>query len=60
MYLDEMKKRREYYNQLMEIRGNIRVFCRARPILDFEKAKGTLGENIITYPDEFQISLNVL
>ena len=32
-YLLEMKRRKDLHNQLMELRGNIRVFCRVRPLI---------------------------
>ncbi|XP_078435489.1 di-glucose binding protein with Kinesin motor domain-containing protein [Wolffia australiana] len=55
-YSEELCKRRKLYNQVQEAKGNIRVFCRCRPLtkeeisagystaLDFEGAKdGDLG-----------------
>ncbi|KAJ4714582.1 Kinesin-like protein [Melia azedarach] len=55
-YSEEQAKRKELYNQIQETRGNIRVFCRCRPlskeeisagcatIVDFSTAKdGDLG-----------------
>ncbi|XP_030455870.2 kinesin-like protein KIN-14R isoform X2 [Syzygium oleosum] len=55
-YSEEQTKRRKLYNQLQETKGNIRVFCRCRPlskeevsagcatIVDFDAAKdGDLG-----------------
>ena len=30
-YLLEMKRRKKLYNQVVELKGNIRVFCRVRP-----------------------------
>ncbi|CAH1799654.1 unnamed protein product [Owenia fusiformis] len=33
----EKKRRRELHNTLMELRGNIRVHCRVRPLLDFDR-----------------------
>ncbi|XP_077233526.1 di-glucose binding protein with Kinesin motor domain-containing protein isoform X2 [Tasmannia lanceolata] len=55
-YNEEMVKRKKLYNQVQETKGNIRVFCRCRPlskeealsgcatIADFEAAKdGDLG-----------------
>ncbi|KAJ9171105.1 hypothetical protein P3X46_019153 [Hevea brasiliensis] len=55
-YSEEQAKRKELYNQIQEAKGNIRVFCRCRPlskeeisagykmVVDFEAAKdGDLG-----------------
>ncbi|KAK4801879.1 hypothetical protein SAY86_000082 [Trapa natans] len=55
-YFEEQSKRRRLFNQLQEAKGNIRVFCRCRPlnkeeasagfsvVADFEAAKdGCLG-----------------
>ncbi|KAF2295791.1 hypothetical protein GH714_034014 [Hevea brasiliensis] len=55
-YSEEQAKRKELYNQIQEAKGNIRVFCRCRPLIkeeipagykmvvDFEAAKdGDLG-----------------
>ncbi|KAL9145704.1 hypothetical protein ABFS82_13G061000 [Erythranthe guttata] len=31
-YLQEVKQRKELYNKVLELKGNIRVFCRCRPL----------------------------
>ncbi|KAJ3674529.1 hypothetical protein LUZ60_005145 [Juncus effusus] len=50
-FLEETKERKDLYNKLIELKGNIRVFCRCRPmnaqeieaadtmVVDFESAK---------------------
>ncbi|KAE9590546.1 hypothetical protein Lal_00023473 [Lupinus albus] len=50
-YIEGAKERKELYNKVLELRGNIRVFCRCRPLnaeelttgasmtIDFESAK---------------------
>ena len=38
MYKLEMKKRKNLYNQLQELRGNLRVYCRMRPLTLDERA----------------------
>ncbi|KAK7243967.1 hypothetical protein RIF29_38782 [Crotalaria pallida] len=50
-YMEGAKERKELYNKVLELRGNIRVFCRCRPLnaeeitagatmaIDFESAK---------------------
>ncbi|KAF5738045.1 Di-glucose binding protein with Kinesin motor domain isoform 1 [Tripterygium wilfordii] len=58
-YSEEQAKRKELYNQIQETKGNIRVFCRCRPlskeeisagcatVVDFDSAKdGDLGIGI--------------
>jgi len=52
-YKREMSLRRKYFNQLQELRGNIRVFCRVRPLLPFELKKGY--RSCITFPEEGQL-----
>ncbi|XP_046397378.1 carboxy-terminal kinesin 2-like [Ischnura elegans] len=42
--LDEARK--TMHNSLMELKGNIRVFCRVRPLLPAEKAKNDSTEHI--------------
>ncbi|KAF8762935.1 hypothetical protein HU200_008781 [Digitaria exilis] len=56
-FSEEAKERKDLYNKLIEIKGNIRVFCRCRPLnaeeiaegasaaIDFESAKD--GELIV-------------
>ncbi|KAG0497197.1 hypothetical protein HPP92_001888 [Vanilla planifolia] len=56
-FIEESKERKELYNRMIEIKGNIRVFCRCRPLsveeigkgdemaLDFELAKD--GELVV-------------
>ena len=38
-YEKELRERRKLYNELQDIRGNIRVFARARPLLPKEEEK---------------------
>ncbi|PIK33248.1 putative kinesin-like protein KIF25 [Apostichopus japonicus] len=35
-FLREKQRRKELHNTLVELRGNIRVYCRARPVLAFD------------------------
>ncbi|KAI8373234.1 kinesin [Radiomyces spectabilis] len=37
---EEEKMRRKLHNTIQELKGNIRVFCRIRPILEHEKQRG--------------------
>merc|ERR1719233_2260185 len=50
-YKKELSLRRKYFNLVQELRGNIRVFCRVRPLLGWEKQKG-LGTCINFPPAE--------
>lgn len=54
LYKKEMQLRKLYYNQIQELRGNIRVYCRVRPLLPFEVSAG--HTNIMKYPAEDEIS----
>lgn len=54
LYKKEMQLRKLYYNQIQELRGNIRVYCRVRPLLPFEKSAGR--KNIMKYPADGEIS----
>ncbi|EER08222.1 Kinesin-3, putative [Perkinsus marinus ATCC 50983] len=44
---EETKKRRELHNIVQELRGNIRVFVRVRPLLEKERAEG----HCVEFPD---------
>jgi len=55
-YKREMSLRRKYFNQLQELRGNIRVFCRVRPLLPFEIQKGY--RSCVTHPEEGQLIIH--
>ncbi|KAL6907636.1 hypothetical protein ACP4OV_002675 [Aristida adscensionis] len=39
-YTEECSERRSLYNELIELRGNIRVFCRCRPLSADEVTRG--------------------
>ncbi|KAJ1387439.1 P-loop containing nucleoside triphosphate hydrolase [Sesbania bispinosa] len=40
-YLEECSERRRLYNEVIELKGNIRVFCRCRPLNESEIANGS-------------------
>lgn len=44
LYRDEAIMRKKIFNQMEDMKGKIRVYCRVRPILQMEKDRGQLGE----------------
>ena len=50
-YRKEMKLRKKYMNLLIEIKGNIRVLVRVRPMIK-EDGPGSQGAEIVVAPDE--------
>lgn len=55
LYQDERRLRRLYYNKIEEMKGNVRVYCRARPLSSSEKARGNYV--CIKSEDEFSIEI---
>lgn len=57
LYREEAEKRRKLYNQVQDAQGNIRVYCRCRPLLPFEVERGdksavtVLGKEVVRVPD---------
>jgi kinesin family protein C2/C3 len=47
----EMQERKRLHNQLLELRGNIRVFCRVRPLNSREK------DSCVSFPEEANICI---
>ncbi|VVB15256.1 unnamed protein product [Arabis nemorensis] len=56
-YLEESSERKRLYNEVIELKGNIRVFCRCRPINLAEVANGCVSvvEFDTTQENELQI-----
>lgn len=55
-YLEEYSERRRLYNEVIELKGNIRVFCRCRPLNETEIANGYASVvNFESSPDELQV-----
>ena len=52
----ETKNRRKLHNQLMDLKGNIRVFVRVRPLLEVELKAGVLES--IRVPSDSEIEVN--
>ncbi|KAH1037624.1 hypothetical protein GYH30_056794 [Glycine max] len=42
-YSEESSERRRLYNEVIELKGNIRVFCRCRPLNENEIANGSVS-----------------
>lgn len=40
-YVDVSSERKQLYNEVIELKGNIRVFCRCRPLNKAENANGS-------------------
>jgi kinesin family member C2/C3 len=59
-YTDKCVERRRLYNELIELRGNIRVFCRCRPLSSNEVNRGCLSVVEIdpSHKTELQFVLN--
>ena len=58
MYREEAATRRKLYNEVQDAKGNIRVFCRCRPLLLFEEKRGdttaveVVGKDQVRLPDK--------
>jgi hypothetical protein len=55
LYRDESLARKKIYNAMEDMKGKIRVYCRVRPILDFESSRGQVSA--VEIPDELSIAL---
>lgn len=47
-----ISEKRRLFNDLLTAKGNIKVFCRTRPLFENE------GPSIVEYPDEYTIRIN--
>lgn len=56
LYRDEMILRKRYYNIIEDMKGKIRVYCRARPMSTSELERG--NHSVVTFPDEVTIDLD--
>ncbi|KAK1277585.1 Kinesin-4 [Acorus gramineus] len=56
-FIEESSERKRLYNEVIELRGNIRVFCRCRPLSPDEVANGdsSVFDLDTTQDTEFQI-----
>jgi len=56
-YKEVAEERKRLHNIVLELKGNIRVFVRVRPMSDKEKAAETSGESTITFAEECKVSV---
>merc|ERR1719461_238833 len=54
-YKRELSLRRKYFNMVQDLRGNIRVFCRFRPLLPFELKKNYT--ECVKFPNEGAVKI---
>ncbi|XP_038982039.1 kinesin-like protein KIN-14H isoform X2 [Phoenix dactylifera] len=51
--LEAEKLRKKLHNTILELKGNIRVFCRVRPVLPGSDCGGTEG-SVVSYPTSLE------
>ena len=51
-YRREKSERRRLFNVVQELRGNIRVFCRVRPLTTGESARGAVAASCVHFDDD--------
>lgn len=56
-YQEVAQEKKKLHNMVLELKGNIRVFVRVRPMGDKEKAAETAGEVTITFAEEGKVSV---
>merc|ERR1719419_87186 len=50
-YVNEMGERKKLHNQLVELKGNIRVFCRVRPLHTVPGSQRNSMRQVLTFDD---------
>ena len=58
-YTEEMLLRKLLHNELVALKGNIRVYCRVRPVIK-EDGDGGAARNVITFDKDDDGILNVV
>ena len=53
-----MTLRKRLHNELVELKGNIRVYCRVRPVIK-EDGAGKAAESVVTFDEDDDGILNV-
>lgn len=56
-YRELAEERKKLHNMVLELKGNIRVFVRVRPMSEKEKAGEVAGENTITFAEDCKLSV---
>lgn len=56
-YQEVAEERKKLHNLVLELKGNIRVFVRVRPISEKEKAAESSGEATITFAEDCKVSV---
>ena len=57
-FKEEQKKRKDLHNQLEDMKGAIRLFCRIRPLSNSELEREESKIPITVASDEFTVSVN--
>lgn len=55
-YNSERVLRKKYYNMVEDMKGKIRVYCRARPLSNSEKERG--NHSVLKSTDEYTLAVN--
>merc|ERR1719458_773364 len=55
-YVELADERKKLHNLVLELKGNIRVFVRVRPMNEKEKQAEPAGEPTITFDQDFKVS----
>ncbi|XP_038059774.1 kinesin-like protein KIF25 isoform X2 [Patiria miniata] len=56
-FTKEKKRRKEIHNTLVELRGNIRVHCRARPIMSRDAGPGIMTDQVVHIIDDENLAV---
>ncbi|XP_010277818.1 PREDICTED: kinesin-like protein KIN-14G [Nelumbo nucifera] len=57
-YLEESSERKRLYNEVIELKGNIRVFCRCRPLNQDEIASGS--SSVVEFDPSQETELQII
>ena len=56
LYHQESTSRKRIHNRMVELQGNIRVFCRVRPVVEQEKSAGNnMADSVVQFPGDERI-----